>query len=77
MSKARNELQIKCVEFKNTLYDNPLGDEDFNRRRTAEFIFGKIVLGLNRLDRFLGRVPLILLEARVRDGRLASRLFWR
>ena len=77
MSKARNELQVKCVEIKITLYDNPLGDEDFNLRRTAEFIFGKIVLGLIRLDRVLGRVPLILLEARVRDGRLASRLFWR
>ena len=77
MSKARNGLQIKCVEFKITLYDNPLGDEDLNRRRTAEFIFGKIVLGLIRLDRVLGRVPLILLEARVRDGRLASRLIWR
>ena len=77
MSKARNELQITCVEFKITLYDNPLGDEDLNRRRTAEFIFGKIVLGLIRLDRVLGRVPLILLEARVRDGRLASRLIWR
>ena len=77
MSKARNELQIKYVEIKNTLYDNPLGDEDFNRRRIAKLIFGKIVLGLIRLDRFLGRVPLILLEARVRDGRLASRLIWR